>query len=849
MIKQSSKKNRLNYDIHKNPHLHADIRDKPKHDVVGVTSKIMHDDSVYFKDNISARPKCSNRPQKHYGNSSCLTTKDTENKKYGQKKMQMRNVPNMVLDKKNIYDHPSLLLISNADPPHNAWETMNRIIEYHNMDSTRGDGLQCQHIKFSWLPNASWMNDTLSGYIFTVDGSKRKKNIVSVHDSHMNIYSPTPVVSEMFNREKILYGMLCIRLSNTVMNNLSLNPIESLEIYPDNDMDEKLREAIKDEIDLSSEGSYAGFYISEDQNRNWERSCWVVVSTGDIDISRTIYEYLKGDYNPNEIESKKPLESIAQETMEYLSNIERMDNEFKTGHSSTTDLLHKNNKKSSSSRRKKKRKKEKKKKSLVNCEENIKEHDDIDDVDDGEPHQHDEELSTTELLKLKQLSDEQKNAWRYAKLIKESHRLILTHAQNISSNHDIPIPKVLEDYNGEPLCTQHRDMTWENHILKEHFIDSMIVHMKKKRWLIASKLVNILEFDLKSDFGIDPLKKNIEDNPNVIHLTTNTFVQNKRTSKIVYYSGAFCKNDMIGGVPVPISPLQGICILKGSPQKETPCESAHNEKKSTIKNENVPCISTKRFSVIELATQENEFNDQQTKKEHEDSLTNPHACGPSSSSSSSSHFVSSEGSSYCSSDDNEEQSEEISYDENEDEIINLVGGTKLNAFSLKPHSYFDDDDDMGGKLLSNNESKMIINCENAFPFGTGRQKAYIKIPPPSSLDMKSRDDHQNEREFDDIYLKKHHPSHIVPISEWGPRGIWYVNGTKRTFKKKIGKKILFTWNDTRYPTHPRLAEGIFRNRVPGFQTRETNFGWVPTFGSIQLQPKAVILRSPINPIK
>ncbi|MHA1679818.1 MAG: hypothetical protein ACTSUE_02345, partial [Promethearchaeota archaeon] len=180
-------------------------------------------------------------------------------------------------------------------------------------------------------------------------------------------------------------------------------------------------------------------------------------------------------------------------------------------------------------------------------------------------------------------------------------------------------------------------------------------------------------------------------------------------------------------------------------------------------------------------------------------------------------------------------------------VTELSGGEELKVFKLCSYTDIDDDGDLGGQWLLNKEHAKSIDCKGAFPFGTGRATSYLHIPPPNKAGDKSEEGKQYERKMKRMVSVGRVPGHIVPISEWGPRGVWVIGGSDG-IRVRQGRRILFTWNDTDYPTHPRLARGVFRNRVEGFQTRETDMGWNPTFGSLGLQPKAVILHSPVNPL-
>ncbi len=718
-------------------------------------------------------------PKKHVVQSSALIAKSS----------QKRQTDDEILRK-----NPGLLSIVNADPTPRALSARLKILKYHDPNPKDGMPPGADHILFAWLPNAAWVGDTLSGYVFSVDGSKKPRN------EKIGI-TTTPIVPEMFSVDKMLTGMLCIRLSNIKKNELGLNPIDSLELYPEKDMDRMLRGAIKDDADLSGEGSYAGFYISEDPAREWERNAWIVVSTGDKDISRTIHEYLKGDYNPSCSKDKRGLKQIVCEMQETLEQIKKasetsgihqiMDNpddfyEDEFGE----DIAFSQPAQSKSSRRSKKKKKHKTP-SYAN--------DKYESSDTENKVQ-----STTDKLVAATLSEERRCAWKYAKLIKEIHRLTNAHAINAASSS--PTSMSLEKELEEPECVKHRTMTWENHLMKESFIDGMLLRMKEKRWLVASKLANILGFDLIHDFDIDPFDKNIASHKNVLHVTVNTFVQNKRTAKMVYYAGSFFKHEMRGGLPVPISPVEGIHILKGPPL---------DEKKSKKKNistswTNRYCISSNRFNISS-------------------------GTAPKSKDKVSSNSISSS--------ESFESSDEDSEEDTTFEMKEIPGGEALRTFKLCSRTQADDDTDLGGQWLFNKESAMSIDCKGAFPYGTGRAMSYVRVPPPTT-DKKNA---EQQQKMNRMLSSGRLPGDVVQLSEWGPRGVWVIGGSEGP-RARRGKRVLFTWGNTDYPSHPRLARRMFRERVKGFQTRETHMGWNPTFGSLSLQPKAIILHSPVNPL-
>jgi hypothetical protein len=718
---------------------------------------------------------------------------------------------------------------------------------------------------FAWLPNASWVGDTLSGYVFSVDGSKKPSKIGG--SSERRLVAPsTPVVPDMFSADKMLYGMLCIRLTNTKKNKLGLNPIDSLELYSEKDMDVMLRETISDDMDLSSEGSYAGFYISEDPTREWERNGWIVISTGDLDISRTIHEYLKGDYNPYRAKDKRPLKDIVDDMKRTLDQVKRAsasksksgfdarersddgdDDDEEAKEENVDDMIFPSASATANTRErsgKKSRKKDRKKRSSKRRGGKRKTEQSRRDNE----HEEAEILkSTTDRLLDAQLPEEERCAWKYAKLIKEIHRLIQVHATNAASNLDSSPEDFLGGYEGEPECVNHRDMRWEGHLMKESFISTMILRMKEKRWLVASKLAGILGFDLIQDFGIDPFDKNIDNHHNVIHVTTNTFSQNRRTAKMVYYAGSYCKHEMEGGLPVPVSPLQGIHILKGPPKRSS-ITSGSRTPSTTWSN--TSCISSARFRMAEegsgtaaskmsftSASGASGIRSDGQRAERKAKSTRGGFLGSSESTddeTSSSEYT-----------DDSEDYESSRYEAESAKIVPISGEEKLRIFKLCSYANVDGDDDMGGQWLLNKESRMSIDCKGAFPYGTGRCMAYLHILPPGNT---GEEEKNYERKVQRMMSSGRLPDHMVPTSEWGPRGVW-VTGGSDGIRARQGRRVLFTWENVDYPTHPRLARGVFRDRVKGFQTRETHMGWNPTFGSLNLQPKAVILHSPINPLE
>jgi len=775
-------------------------------------------------------------------------------------------------DDETLRKNPGYLVIDNADPSPRALSARMKILKYHDPNPKDGIPPQANHIMFAWLPNAAWVGDNLSGYVFSVDGSKKPINIGS--SGERRLVSPsTPVIPDMFHPDKMMYGMLCIRLPNTKKNQLDLNPIDSLELYAEKDMDHMLRSTIKDDIDLSGEGSYAGFYISEDPTREWERNGWIVVSTGDIDISRTIHEYLKGDYNPYCSEDKRSLKTIVNEMKEILEQMKRVSekeslrsspsprqlpspgkheemrkvkrkgNSVKEGGEMEDEIiddmvLSRGSSERSSSLKTGKKKLEKKRRKSKKRSEHLG-RTESSSRDSGKKNVH---KSTTERLVSAQLPEEERCAWKYSKLIKEIHRLIQVHATNAASKCDSTPDMFLGGYKGEPECVKHRNMKWEEHLMKESFIEGMVLRMKEKRWLVASKLAGILGFDLSKDFDINPFDKNIDNHRNVIHVTTNTFSQNRRTAKMVYYSGAFCKHEMEGGLPVPISPLQGIHILKGPPKhgeftgkgKFQKTGKLHKKGKETNWS-STHCISDQRFRFTKTNDEKARVNPPVNKRKERKPRYD------SSEDETSSSF------------DSDPDSDSDSEDQPMYSTTPIYGGEDLRVFKLCSYTTVDDDDDLGGRWLLNKESRMSIDCKGAFPYGTGRAMAYLRTPPPppplsGTLGKEKEENQQYEKKIQRMFSGGRLPEDIVPTSEWGPRGVWVIGGSDG-IRARQGRRTLFTWGDTDYPTHPRLARGIFRDRVKGFQTRETHMGWNPTFGSLVLQPKAIVLHSPINPLK
>jgi hypothetical protein len=419
-------------------------------------------------------------------------------------------------------------------------------------------------------------------------------------------------------------------------------------------------------------------------------------------------------------------------------------------------------------------------------------------------------------------------------------------------------------------------MTWEGNLMKESFIDGMLLRMKEKRWLVASKLTSLLGFDLIEDFQIDPFDKNIDNHRNVVHVTTNTFVQNRRTAKMVYYSGSYCKHEMKGALPVPVSPLEGIQILKGPPKTGSGDDVPSSSKGATWSS--VHCISDQRFRMVTPSMTSKKGSDSLGgASKRGDTLGRPGGPHPRSLGQSQHRLPPARGrnrkaSFMGSSDDTDDESTDDSYDDEDstddstdeeyntedhsteknrsrgDTVTELSGGDALRVFKLCSYADIDEDEDLGGQWLLNKEHAKSIDCKGAFPFGTGRAMSYLRIPPPALSGDKSEEGKQYDRKMQRMVSGVGRvPGHIIPTSQWGPRGVWVIGGSDG-IRARQGRRILFTWNDTDYPTHPRLARGVFRNRVEGFQTRETHMGWNPTFGSLGLQPKAVLLHSPVNPL-
>lgn len=751
---------------------------------------------------------------------------------------------------KELRESPGRLCISEAYPPPRVLNMWTKLMKQHDINPNDGiSRLNRKNICFVWMPNASWANDgRINGYVFTVEGKQ----------GHVSSQIPTRVIPDMFPMDKMFHGTLCIRLPNesTLSDRFSkkrkkktmihqISPIEVLNDMTPSDMENELNAALKDEEDFSSDGSFAGFYVSTDPNRDWEKNVWIVVHTGDRDISRSVWYFLKGMYDPSKmVEEKQKYTSITEKNIAYKEDegddkfsknnkkehifvkdtkimqekLKEIIESFSSTKSSSvegelnTDDRKKNvdtnrndsdsgqyeeknheenqlKKKSKLSmmRRRRRRIASKKKISQEFYSSSSSSSSSEEDYDEsyyersniGDDTEYVEE--DTDLLSLDEridslfIEEEERKAWKYIKVLNELYKRTISYLPNgmDPETKGIKLPSYVNSKG---------NVSWENDIMKEsNFILSMEKQVKLKRWKIASRLANILGFDLSLDFNIHPEKKDVDNHVNVIHVTSNTFGFNKKNAKTIYYSGCFCRRDIVGAIPVPISPLTGIKILYGPVSSNE--QGSYSFPPSTSSNTYEESYKSNRF-------------------------------------------------------------------ENKDN----------NIFIKKSYSNFDNDDDFGGTWSLKNEPSDSEDCFGAFPYGTGRQSTYLRLSPSEIENI------QNDKEESQIASRINRTQqnsignvHVIPPNEWGPRGLWILDGS--SYKNKnyseisfsdtkfssINNAVLFTWNDKRFPKHPRLSKDVYRPRTRNFKIRESNLGWKLTLQSLDLKPVAIQMCSPVDP--
>jgi hypothetical protein len=476
---------------------------------------------------------------------------------------------------------PGMLCISEAYPPPPVQGVWTRLMKAHDPKPNDGGRVQRDNMIFVWMPNASWANDgRINGYAFTVEGKRGYGK-----------FGSTPVVPDMFPSTKMFYGTLCIRLPNVVRNarrfsrrrkNMTkiheTSPIEALQSMSAREVEEALNRALSDTEDFSSDGSFAGFYTTVDANRSRETNVWLVVQTGDRDISRSVWYFLRGMYNPSALNDAKrrSKEHPFLEAQESLKETyARMRARFRDNQdeASMFDLVPKEEAKDEVKKKTKRRQVRRKKTrkpaiEYYSSEEEDEEEEDSEGEDDEDGEEYIEE--ETDLVPLEDriqrllIEEEDKKAWMYVRVLDQIYKQSLSFLPKGTDPETVGLrrPKFLPQSQGP--------ISWESDVVGESsFLMDMERQVRLKRWTIANKLAGILGYDLSLDFGMHPEKRGIDDNPNVAHATTNTFYFNKRNAKTTYYCGCFRRRDMTGAIPVPIDPLTGIAMLFGPKSDNT----------------------------------------------------------------------------------------------------------------------------------------------------------------------------------------------------------------------------------------------------------------------------------------
>ena len=477
-------------------------------------------------------------------------------------------------------DSPGMLCITEAYPPPPVIDVWSTLMKAHDLNPKDGLPLQRNNMYFVWMPNASWANDgRIQGYVLTVEGKRGYGK-----------FGATPVIPDMFPATKMFYGTLCIRLPNIVRSSRKFSrrrkrmtkihetsPIDALSSMTPREIEEQLNKVLSDETDFSSDGSFAGFYTSIDPNRNNETNVWIVVQTGDRDISRSTWYFLKGLYNPSALNDAKRRSRkgddhpfiIAQQKLEETYQHMRTRFRENQDEGAAFDLVNGEKKEEnieemkSKKRRPQRRKRTRKPAKEFYSDEEYEESDDSSygsDEDDEEEYIEDETdlVPVEDRLQRCLLEDDEKKAWKYVRVLDQIYKQSISFLPEGASPESVGIerPKFLSSRN-EPV-------SWENDIVNESsFLMEMERQVRLKRWLIANKLAGILGYDLALDFTIHPEKRDVDNHPNVVHVTSNTFYFNKKNAKTTYYCGCFRRRDVTGAIPVPISPLCGISILFG----------------------------------------------------------------------------------------------------------------------------------------------------------------------------------------------------------------------------------------------------------------------------------------------
>jgi hypothetical protein len=482
-------------------------------------------------------------------------------------------------------DSPGMLCITEAYPPPPVIDVWGKLMKAHDLKPTDGLPLQRNNMYFVWMPNASWANDgRIQGYVLTVEGKRGHGK-----------FGSTPVIPDMFPATKMFYGTLCIRLPNIVRSSRKFSrrrkrmtkihetsPIDALSSMTPHEIEEQLNNALSDETDFSSDGSFAGFYTSVDPKRDNETNVWIVVQTGDRDISRSTWYFLKGLYNPSALSDAKrrsrkgddhPFIASQQQLEETY---QRMRTRFRDNQDdgAVFDLVEKKKKREEEEEGKsKKRRPQRRKRTRKPAQEFYSDDSDEEDEseessygsedteeDDEEEYIEDETdlVSVEDRLQRCLMEEEEKKAWKYVRVLDQIYK------QSISFLPDGASPDSVGIERPKFLSSRKEPVSWESDVVGESsFLMEMERQVRLKRWLIANKLAGILGYDLALDFNIHPEKRDVDTHRNVVHVTSNTFYFNKKNAKTTYYCGCFRRRDVTGAIPVPISPLGGISMLFG----------------------------------------------------------------------------------------------------------------------------------------------------------------------------------------------------------------------------------------------------------------------------------------------
>ena len=467
-------------------------------------------------------------------------------------------------------DSPGMLCISEAYPTPPVLNVWGKLVKAHDANPMDGLPLQRNNLYFVWMPNASWANDgRIQGYVFTVEGKRGHGK-----------YGSTPVIPDMFPATKMFYGTLCIRLPNIVRSSRKFSrrrkrmtkihetsPIDALSSMTPLEIEEHLNKALSDETDFSSDGSFAGFYTSVDPRRNNEINVWIVVQTGDRDISRSTWYFLKGLYNPSALNDAKRRSKKGDEHPFIVSQrqledtYQHMRTRFRDNQDdgAVFDLVEKKEEGEVKAKKRRpqrsRRRKHKPAKEFYSDEEESEESEEDDEDTEGEDSDEDEEeyvedetdlVSVEDRLHRCLLEEEEKKAWKYVRVLDQIYK------QSISFLPDGSSPESVGIERPKFLSSRDEPVSWENDVVGESsFLMEMERQVRLKRWLIANKLAGILGYDLALDFNIHPEKRDVDNHPNVVHVTSNTFHFNKKNAKTTYYCGCFRRRDVTGAVPFP----------------------------------------------------------------------------------------------------------------------------------------------------------------------------------------------------------------------------------------------------------------------------------------------------------